>query len=200
MDATHKPTVSRDGFIYSDGKLYVEVDGHFHAREDAASLYALLTSTPPPPPLNKSGKPLRKKAKTDRDRDAHFYSAQLFHYGLVPRKTRASAKKGLLCAFRDKTLEVPRAILELENALSKEWHKVNLNSQRSNKRRLADTNPQEYEYEELVPAKKARSIDLALKGKSLDEIAEEIDALAVEKAYEMFPHFLPVGQGISRER
>ena len=70
----------------------------------------------------------RQPKDTHKDEEAHFYAAQqVAHYGLKPFKTREPTKKHLLAAFGEvdgKTLEVPKAVLELEVALRKEWKEL----------------------------------------------------------------------------
>jgi hypothetical protein len=115
---TAQPVVSRDGFVFN-GHFCVDVDGHLHKREDPATLYVLLNAVPPP---TKDGKAARKPANSDRE--AHFYTAQLLHYGLPSLKTRDPAKKRLLTAFggaNGRTLNVPTHILALEMEMGKEY-------------------------------------------------------------------------------
>ena len=127
-DEWNTPAIARDGFSFKDDKFYVTVDYHTHTRKDAAELYALLTYTPPPLALTKAGKVAKRQPKdTHKDEEAHFYEAQLVHYGMKPLKTREPAKKRLLAGFGGpdgKSLEVPNAILELEVALRKEWKEL----------------------------------------------------------------------------
>ncbi|KAL1740713.1 hypothetical protein HDZ31DRAFT_67668, partial [Schizophyllum fasciatum] len=98
---------SRDGFFHDGHKFYVLVDNkHEHTRCDATTLYGLLT-TP-----------------TNRDRPAHFYTAQMMHYGMQPpMKTRDPAKRKLLAAFavNEGTIHVPANVLKLEKELEKEY-------------------------------------------------------------------------------
>ena len=127
-DEWNTPAITRNGFSFQDDKFYVAIGYHTHTRKDATELYALLTYTPPPPALTKAGKVAKRQPKdTHKDEEAHFYAAQLVHYGLKPLKTREPAKKRLLAAFggaEGKTLEVPKAVLELEVALRKEWKEL----------------------------------------------------------------------------
>lgn len=112
------PALSRDGFIFN-GQFCVDVDGNLHKREDPATLYVLLNAVPP---TTKDGKTARKPANSDRE--AHFYTAQLLHYGLPSLKTRDAAKKKLLTAFggaNGRTLNVPPHILALEAVMGKEY-------------------------------------------------------------------------------
>ena len=127
-DEWNTPAITRNGFSFKDDKFYVKVGYNRHTRKDAAELYALLTYTPPPPALTKAGKVAKRQPKdTHKDEEAHFYEAQLVHYGMKPLKTREPAKKRLLAGFsgaNGKSLEVPKAILDLEVALRKEWKEL----------------------------------------------------------------------------
>ncbi|TFK43970.1 hypothetical protein BDQ12DRAFT_731924 [Crucibulum laeve] len=125
----YAPAVSTGGFFYRGRSFYVGVDGFQHGRADPADLHALLTYTPPPPVLTKAGKVAKRQpVNTHKEKEAHFYCAQLLHYGLKPLKTREPAKKKLLAAFEasgGKTLAVPPQILELEKTLKEQWKAAN---------------------------------------------------------------------------
>lgn len=56
---------------------------------------------------------------------AHWYSAQLLHYGLKPSKYKATAKKHLLEALEAGRLEVPEHIPELEFQLREMYQVAN---------------------------------------------------------------------------
>lgn len=117
------PIVTRSAFIFKEGKMYARFEGPCHPRADSAELYRLLTYAPPPPVLTKAGTVAKRQPKdTHVDPEAHYYSAQMIHYGLKALKTKIPAKKKLLAAFGDKTtLLVPKAILDLEASMKKEW-------------------------------------------------------------------------------
>ena len=122
----YAPAISRDGFTFRGDRFYVVVDGNQHEREDAQQLYKLLTYTPPPPTLTKKGTAAKRQPAPHKDHAAHFYCAQLIHYGLKPLKTREPAKKKLLAAFgTDQTLSAPASILQLEISMKEEWKKAN---------------------------------------------------------------------------
>ncbi|CAA7259316.1 unnamed protein product [Cyclocybe aegerita] len=129
-DADHfslAPPVSRDGFSYQDEKFYVTSDPHKHPRMDAAELYELLTRTTPR--TSDTTKGTRKGMDSigpKKDREPHFYTAQMAHYGLKVLKTRGAAKKKLLAVFEAAggELEVPETILDLEEELMEEWRKA----------------------------------------------------------------------------
>ncbi|KAK0701473.1 hypothetical protein B0T21DRAFT_417033 [Apiosordaria backusii] len=58
-----------------------------------------------------------------KDRPAHWYEAQLVHYGLPPSKNKGTAKMRLYEALSKGSLAVPGQILKLEADLKKEWTK-----------------------------------------------------------------------------
>ncbi|VDB97868.1 unnamed protein product [Peniophora sp. CBMAI 1063] len=80
-------SVTRDSkFFYSNAiGLYVEVDGHRYPRDSVRELQYLVTRGPG---LGKEDKP------------AAYYTAQLAHYGLRPRKTKEGMKKALLATLQ----------------------------------------------------------------------------------------------------
>ncbi|KAL1738716.1 hypothetical protein HDZ31DRAFT_69698, partial [Schizophyllum fasciatum] len=113
---------SRDDFFHDGSTFYVEIDGkHRHPRCDASSLHGLLTYTPGPV-LTKKGQVAKRQPPPHKDPPAHFYTAQMLHYGLKPLKTRDPAKRKLLAAFEGRdTLAVPAHILQLEQELATEF-------------------------------------------------------------------------------
>ncbi|OQE46645.1 hypothetical protein PENCOP_c001G08866 [Penicillium coprophilum] len=64
--------------------------------------------------------------RTRPDNPAHWYEAQLLHFGLPPTKSKATAKMRLMDAFQDGTLDVPEGILRIEETLSRNWIKQDL--------------------------------------------------------------------------
>ncbi|KAH9482263.1 hypothetical protein JR316_0004361 [Psilocybe cubensis] len=110
-------------FVFKDGTFYATFDGYVHARKSAPELYEHLSYVPPPPAVNENGKRIWSAVVDSYlNYPAHFYSAQLIHYGFKPLKTKSAAKKKLLEAFGGKdgrTLEVPRSILELESRMKR---------------------------------------------------------------------------------
>lgn len=110
-------------FTYKDGIFCATYDGHVHPRKEASELHTHLTYVAPPPAINENGKRTwNLDAGTPTNYPAHFYAAQLMHYGLKPLKTKPAAKKKLLSAFgghEGKTLLVPKSILDLEKAMRK---------------------------------------------------------------------------------
>lgn len=103
-----QPPVSRDGFEYDNDEFYVLVQpNHRHRRFAIHELRAILAST--------SKTPLK-------DQPAHWYRAQLIHYGLQATDHTDTATQRLLDAMRQKTLEVPAWVQRLERELKKEYH------------------------------------------------------------------------------
>ncbi|KAL8774640.1 MAG: hypothetical protein Q9203_004123 [Teloschistes exilis] len=108
------PPVSRDGFHYN-GDLYVETGNlNRHKRASIPEITAILR-----PDLKKS------KAGTTveppKDQVAHWYEAQLIHYGLPSSKDKARAKMRLLDALNNAKLNVPANVIKIEADLKKEY-------------------------------------------------------------------------------
>ncbi|KAI8947418.1 hypothetical protein F4801DRAFT_512711 [Xylaria longipes] len=99
------PAVSKDGFSFA-GDLYVEASGHNRHRRAAVS-------------------ELKEhfKSGSDKDHPAHWFEAQLIHYGLQPSKTKSVARMRLFDAVNPGKLAVPSHIKKLETDLKKEWTK-----------------------------------------------------------------------------
>ncbi|KIJ45162.1 hypothetical protein M422DRAFT_251351 [Sphaerobolus stellatus SS14] len=113
--------VYREGFSYGPAGFYVEVGGHRHSRSSLGTLHLLLTYREPSPVFNKDGRLSKRQPIARKDNPAHFYCAQLLHYGMKPFKTRSAAKQHLLTAVRANTLHVPSTILALETTLKDEY-------------------------------------------------------------------------------
>jgi hypothetical protein len=112
---THGPNDAADCF-------FVQINQHRHHRASPNRIYELLTWIDPGPALTKKGVPAKRQPPPHKDETAHFYTAQLYHYGLKPFKTKPAAKKALLSAFGGgKTLQVPERILALQVELRTEW-------------------------------------------------------------------------------
>lgn len=58
---------------------------------------------------------------SETDHTAHWFEAQLMHYGLRPSKVKSVARMRLFDAIRGGTLSVPLHITELEQKLKEEW-------------------------------------------------------------------------------
>ncbi len=97
--------VTRDGWSYS-GELHVEASNNRHRRATLPELKAVFDGS-----------------DGAKDRPAHWYEAQLIHYGLPPSKTKGTAKMRLFDAVSQGNLAVPSHILKTENELKKEWAK-----------------------------------------------------------------------------
>ncbi|KAK7948208.1 uncharacterized protein PG986_009094 [Apiospora aurea] len=87
--------VSRDGFVFANGDLYAEASA--------------TTATAAPP---------------EKDHPAHWFEAQLLHYGLPPSKTKAVARMRLFDAVNGGGMRVPAHVSKLEGELKKEWTKL----------------------------------------------------------------------------
>jgi chemotaxis protein histidine kinase CheA len=104
----HTPAVSNGKFSFVADNFFVESSGnHFHPRAPVSDLQVHFQ-----PGNNK-----------DKDYTAHWYEAQLLHYGLPPSKSKAVAKMRLLDAVNSGKLAVPKEILKIEADLKKEWKK-----------------------------------------------------------------------------
>ncbi|KAI1201485.1 hypothetical protein F5X97DRAFT_289745 [Nemania serpens] len=99
------PPVAKDGFSFA-GDLYTESSGgNRHRRAALAELKEHF------------------KSGSDKDHPAHWFEAQLVHYGLQPSKTKAVARMRLFDAVNSGKLAVPSHIKKLEADLKKEWTK-----------------------------------------------------------------------------
>ncbi|KAI0162760.1 hypothetical protein BJ166DRAFT_276876 [Pestalotiopsis sp. NC0098] len=99
--------VVMDRFASANGDFYAESSGNNrHRRATVPELKEHFQSSG-------SGK----------DKPAHWYEAQLIHYGLPPSKTKAVAFKRLFDASNTGGLSVPAHITKLESDLKKEWTK-----------------------------------------------------------------------------
>ena len=100
------PPATRDGWSYS-GDFHVEASGNNrHRRATVPELKAVYDGT-----------------DGAKDRPAHWYEAQLIHYGLPPSKTKGTAKMRLFDAVSKGNLAVPAHIKKTETELKKEWTK-----------------------------------------------------------------------------
>jgi hypothetical protein len=100
------PPSTRDGWSYS-GDFHVAASGNNrHRRATIPELKAVFDGTDGP-----------------KDRPAHWYEAQLIHYGLPPSKTKGTAKMRLFDAVNKGNLAVPAHILKVEAELKKDWAK-----------------------------------------------------------------------------
>lgn len=99
--------VSKDGFAFGNGIFFADVSGHNrHPRASQAEVKAHF------------------KSGDARDHPAHWFEAQLIHYGLAPSKTKSVARMRLLDAANANKLNVPTHLAKLESELKKEWTKL----------------------------------------------------------------------------
>src|SRR5437868_4406159 len=100
--------VSRENYHYANGDFFVtSTNQNRHRRAPVAELNALFHPQP--------GQPASK------DSPAHWYRAQLLHYGLQPSDNKGTAAKRLLDAVNRGDLQVPDRLRKLEQSLKKEW-------------------------------------------------------------------------------
>lgn len=101
------PPVEKDGFSYAGDLLFRETSNlNRHRRATVPELKAHFTG------------------KDTENRPAHWYEAQLLHYGLPPSKVKGTAHKRLFDAVMGKgALTVPADIRKIEADLKKEWNK-----------------------------------------------------------------------------
>lgn len=99
--------VEKDGFSYAGDSLYCQSSNlNRHRRATVPELKAHFSG------------------KDKEDRPAHWYEAQLIHYGLPPSKVKGTAHKRLFDAVNKKGgLSVPANITKIENDLKKMWTK-----------------------------------------------------------------------------
>lgn len=100
------PPVQKDAFSYAGDSLYCE----------ASNLNRHRRATLPELQNHFNG-------KDTENRPAHWYEAQLIHYGLPPSKVKGTAHKRLFDAVVGGGLIVPPHIQKIEADLKKEWTK-----------------------------------------------------------------------------
>ncbi|KAK9424646.1 hypothetical protein SUNI508_03522 [Seiridium unicorne] len=104
--STTAPVV-KDNFASANGDFYAEASGsNRHRRAAPSELKSHFNTT-----------------GSEKDKPAHWYEAQLIHYGLPPSKTKSVAFKRLFEAVRADNLSVPSHIVKVEAELKKEWTK-----------------------------------------------------------------------------
>ncbi|KAI1033130.1 hypothetical protein LB505_010595 [Fusarium chuoi] len=100
------PPVAEDGFAFADGVFFAQSSGqNRHRRATTNELKEHFTSG------------------NDKDHPAHWFEAQLIHYGLPPSKTKSVARMRLFDAVNAGNLKVPASVSKLETKLKKEWTK-----------------------------------------------------------------------------
>ncbi|KAL0930118.1 uncharacterized protein CTRU02_214938 [Colletotrichum truncatum] len=100
--------VIRDDFSYAGDSFSVSASGHVHRRYTLPELKAHFKGT-----------------GTVKDHPAHWYEAQLLHYGLPKSKVKGTAKLRLMDAVNAGTIAVPASLTALEREMKKEWTKAN---------------------------------------------------------------------------
>jgi hypothetical protein len=119
------PEARRGDFVYRD-TLFVDVGhGRHHARASPTELKSLL---------------LPKAGSTPKDQVAHYYEAQLIHYGLPHSREKNTAKVRLTNAINSKSLVVPKEIMQLESELKKEYASLQRKAEIPSKGAKANTN------------------------------------------------------------
>ncbi|KAF4437599.1 hypothetical protein FACUT_5531 [Fusarium acutatum] len=100
------PPVAEDGFAFAEGVFFAQSSGqNRHRRATATELKEHFTSG------------------NNKDHPAHWFEAQLIHYGLPPSKTKSVARMRLFDAVNTGNLKVPANVSKLETKLKKEWTK-----------------------------------------------------------------------------
>ncbi|CAH0044913.1 unnamed protein product [Clonostachys solani] len=100
------PPASEGGFAFANGEFFAEATGqNRHRRATIPELKDQIASG------------------TDKDHPAHWFEAQLLHYGLKPSKTKSVARMRLLDAVNGSDLAVPDHVSKLEKKLRTVWTK-----------------------------------------------------------------------------
>lgn len=100
------PPVATDAFAFANGDFFAEASGqNRHRRATLGELKEHFSSG------------------SEKDHPAHWYEAQLIHYGLKPSKTKSVARMRLYDAVNASELTVPTHLSTLESTLRKEWAK-----------------------------------------------------------------------------
>lgn len=99
--------MTRNGFEYYNHEFYAISNNKPYRRYSVAELKAFFFSS---------------SSKTSvQDQPAHWYRAQLLHYGLQPSDRKGTAMLRLLDALNHDKLEVPAYLKRLEKELKHEW-------------------------------------------------------------------------------
>ncbi|KAM0424470.1 hypothetical protein ACHAPT_010394 [Fusarium lateritium] len=110
------PPASEGAFAFAHGDFFAEASGHNrHRRATTQELKTHFTSG------------------NDKDHPAHWFEAQLIHYGLQPSKTKSVARMRLLDAFNAGNLKVPAHVTQIEGKLKKEWTKNDREAKKASK-------------------------------------------------------------------
>ncbi|KAJ9666803.1 hypothetical protein H2201_002936 [Coniosporium apollinis] len=107
--AAQPPAIYRDGFMYFDSRMHLEVrQFEWHARATASELHALLLSGPVPP---------------SKEKPVMWWEAQMRHYGFAPTKysDKNKAKVKLARLLTAGALVVPEHIRKIEESMREEY-------------------------------------------------------------------------------
>ncbi|KAL4906844.1 hypothetical protein BDW74DRAFT_176448 [Aspergillus multicolor] len=131
MDPTQP--ASRSSFEYYNNDFYVVIPPlHRHRRCTISELDDFFDSSTPS----------SSDSESVNDRPAHWYRAQLLHYGLRPTDNKGTAAMRLLGALRCGELSVPQHLARLEEDLKKEWlRQAREEERRSKKGSTSEPNP-----------------------------------------------------------
>ncbi|KAI9041393.1 uncharacterized protein KD926_006969 [Aspergillus affinis] len=142
MDLPPLP-VARDGFEYYNDEFYAIVPPHRrHRRSSIPELRAIFNSTP--------------KMTSVKDKPAHWYRAQLIHYGLQPTDNKDTAAMRLLDALNKDTLKVPGSVQRLERLLKKEYsyEKNLIKEKKASSAKRKALSKQKAQFKQKTPSKK----------------------------------------------
>ncbi|KAM0553138.1 hypothetical protein ACHAPJ_007688 [Fusarium lateritium] len=136
------PPVAEEGFAFANGEFFAEASGqNRHRRAGIHELKEHFTSG------------------NDKDHPAHWFEAQLIHYGLQPSKTKSVARMRLFDAVNAGSLKVPTTVSKLETKLKKEWTKNDREAKKS-----ATSKPTAKSATKPAPAAKAETKKTAASG------------------------------------
>lgn len=114
--ATATPPAAENGFAFANGDFFASSSGHnLHRRAKLPELKEHFTSG------------------SDKDHPAHWFEAQLIHYGLPPSKTKSVARMRLFDAVNGGKLTVAADVSKLEGKLKKEWTKNDREAKKAHK-------------------------------------------------------------------
>ncbi|ROW00849.1 hypothetical protein VMCG_06558 [Cytospora schulzeri] len=118
------PPVQKDGFSFVGDSFYREAsNSNNHRRATVPELKAHFSG------------------RDTENRPAHWYEAQLLHYGLPPSKVKGTAHKRLFDAVMARNgLTVPAHIQKIEADLKKEWNKKEREAKKAMKAEQSSTN------------------------------------------------------------
>ena len=156
------PEIRKGDFVYRD-TLFVDLGSNRrHPRASPAELKDLL---------------LPKSGSAPKDQVAHWYEAQLLHYGLPRSKDKNTAKVRLTNAITAKNLLVPKEVVSMEAEMKKDYAGA-LRKMKSPGGKVAGTK----EKKESAAASKAKkstsktTVELEIDGMKLKIDRETIDA------------------------